>query len=190
MKSARRGNVTVVPMRSLRPILVSVCILYACQPAPETKRVQNDSVCSLAPGLCEKTCAGCDDMSACYRNGGECPGEEGTPIYFRDFVDKGDDIFGPGCHFSFSDAACTQNGTFVNGDSCASATVLVEYTLTLPCHAGCAEPRECDLECLFRGLGTGKCVRVPHFCGPNQNSARCVCEREPPPPEPVPSHPT
>src|SRR5689334_17037843 len=161
-------------MKAFGAFLVSVCMVSACRPGPESKRAHDDDICTLAPEHCQKSCAGCDDVSACYRNGGECLMQGGVPIYFRDFADQGDQPFAPGCHFSFSDAACTQKGAFVNGDSCASPTVLVEYTVTLPCHDGCAEPRECDLECLFRGLGTGKCVRVPHFCGPNQHSARCV----------------
>jgi len=114
----------------------------------------------------------------------------GTEIYFRDFADKDADVLAPGCHYSFSDAACTLNGSFVNGDVCLNETSIMEYTLTLPCHDGCAERRECDEECGKLGLGSGKCIEVPHFCGPNQNSARCVCDKKPPPPEPLPTNPT
>lgn len=143
-------------------------------------------VCDLDRARCERLCKGCDDLAACLEAGGECTRRNGQQVWNQDVADVGDDVFVGGCHFQFTDAACTQNAAFLLGDGCAAdGKTIFEWTRT-PCHDVCSDSRDCDVECRRSNLGPGVCVRLPNHCGPNMGSAYCKCQLGQPPPPPGP----
>ena len=151
------------------------------EPAPS---VESRS-CDLDPDRCERLCAGCDDREGCFQAGGECPQLAGAKVWNQDLGDPGDDVFIGGCHFQYTDAACTLNARFLDGDACGPNTTIFEWVKT-PCHEVCSDVRDCDVECRRHNLGAGVCVRLPNHCGPGLNSAYCKCELGQPPPPPAP----
>jgi hypothetical protein len=142
-------------------------------------------VCAADPARCERLCAGCDDREQCFRDAGECRQAGGNVFSNEDTGDPGDWVFIAGCHYHFTDAACTQNRTFLDGDRCFSAVLIAEWSKS-PCHDVCNVIRDCDVECRRLRLGGGTCVTIPDHCGRDQSSAYCRCTNGQPPPPPGP----
>jgi hypothetical protein len=98
--------------------------------------------------------------------------------YFQDENDGGDNYEIPGCHYSYTDAACAANDPnrkFFAGDVCEDRFVILEW-LDRTCHEETDRTRyNCDEECKAMGKGGGFCVPVPDACGPGNHSARCEC---------------
>ena len=173
---------------------VGVCLglvtflALGCASGPARERSPADiDVCAADPARCERLCAGCDDREQCFRDAGECHQRAGNAVSNKDTFDPGDWVFLGGCHYQYSDAACTQNPVFLDGDMCLDNVVIGEWTTT-PCHDVCFDTRDCDVECRRLGLGAGTCVRLPDYCGPGRSSAYCKCQNgQPPPPMPNPT---
>ena len=118
------------------------------------------------------TAEDCGPGIAC--NSGRC-----AQVYWIDDTDAGDDVWTPGCHWQFSDAACTQDRSFYKGDYCEEerTDILQEYTKR-PCHSDPDRKRyDCDLECRRKYGVPGECVTVQNACGEGNPSAKCVCLR-------------
>ena len=116
------------------------------------------------------TAEDCGPGIAC--NSGRC-----AQVYWIDDTDAGDDIWKPGCHWQFSDAACAHDKSFYKGDSCEKEEILHEYT-NLKCHSDPDRNRyDCDRECQRKYGVPGECVTVADACGAGNPSAKCVCLR-------------
>lgn len=125
---------------------------------------------SYLPARCE-TAEECGPGVAC--SAGLC-----AQVYWIDDTDKGDDIWTPGCHWRFSDAACKQNRAFHSGDFCEDekkSDILEEYTNQV-CHTAADRKRyDCDRECKRKHGVPGDCVTAKDACGKGNPSAKCVC---------------
>src|SRR5688572_10313962 len=81
-----------------------------CSAGPaKVDSVVDFDVCGADPARCERLCAGCDDREQCFRDAGECRQMAGQAISNEDTGDPGDWIFIGGCHYHYTDPACTQN---------------------------------------------------------------------------------
>jgi hypothetical protein len=133
-------------------------------------------LCQAEPAICQLLCAKSPDPGACMEANGNC---QAPDVYYIDDVafDKAGDIWTAGCHWSFSDAVCTQNKAFHLGDLCGEGNrnAIIEWNNS-ECHGaqGDIDMLDCADECKRRGLA-GTCVHVPNHCGPGQHSARCEC---------------
>src|SRR5437899_172801 len=94
--------------------------------------------------------------------------------FYMEKVDNGDDPLNPGCHYEYTDSACSQAGeSFYMGDFCADSTHLVEFTLT-KCHPPrCRKTHDCK-----KAFGTN-CVTDANFCGDGLDSAHCEVTEAP-----------
>ena len=166
---------------------IAVLLLIGCSskhpnisefPAPVTL---TKDVCSREPELCEKSCADCKDRKDCMLNNGVC---KTGGLHFNDSADTGNDIWTPGCHYEYKDAACTQNQNFFLGDICGTKNPkeIIEWTVSA-CHGaiGDREIFDCDKECKRADLGRGTCVVVPNVCA-GKDSAACKCDKPLPTP--------
>jgi len=130
--------------------------------------------CALDRERCERLCQGCDDRDDCFYRGGECLRRQGAVLFKKDDHDDGDDVFTGGCHYQCTDAACTQNVTFLAGDACLGPTKIAEWTQSRV-HDSCLSVYDCDGECKRRGKSAGTCKPLPELCGAGRASAACVC---------------
>ncbi len=142
----------------------------------------NTGQCSNPPVADGTTC---DDTIAatpydsCW--GGVCVGTNQPPqgsAYYKDDTDNGNDAFNAGCHWSYSDAACSQNKTFSAGDQCFPNGMDLREWTDQNCHPFMpldVQIHYCDAECINAGFQNGSCVTVPNHCGPGNDSAKCVC---------------
>lgn len=116
----------------------------------------------------------CGDRAECAP-GVPCRAGVCATTYYIDDTDNADDPFSAGCHWQFTDAACTLNKAFYKGDYCTDGTHLEEYT-NPQCHTDPdRKSYDCDAECKKLGKIAGECVVVENACGDGNNSARCRC---------------
>lgn len=96
-------------------------------------------------------------------------------VYFQDDTDAGDDPFTAGCHWSYSDPACTDDKSFLSADGCYNKRDLWEWTLQ-KCHGptGDVKRYDCERLCRAEGHATGICEPVAEVCD-GRPSARCRC---------------
>lgn len=99
--------------------------------------------------------------------------------FYKDTRDGGGNIFEPGCHRVYDNAACPAQGALfrASGDLCQNATRLAEWT-----NAQCHPTRpidssrfDCNAECRRIGADAGACVTVKNFCAAGIDSAKCEC---------------
>jgi hypothetical protein len=135
---------------------------------------------AIVPVMLVFAVAGCSDAA---RTRSELAASEETvrkdgAIYFIDGTDAGDDPFTAGCHWKFTDPACTQNRQFHSGDFCSGEKNLNLYEWTSQvCHPPQGDMKfyDCDAECKRLRKAPGHCESVAKACGADA-SARCVCE--------------
>ncbi len=118
--------------------------------------------------------------------------------WFQDEVDGGDKPLVAGCHYEYSDPACSMNKSFLEGDKCLTKKILREWTGWDPagpfggpqaCHQHFQDSDpllgldtrnyDCDAYCKKTNNNqnaTGKCVVVQNVCDNNTKpSAQCEC---------------
>jgi len=100
-------------------------------------------------------------------------------------MDRGPDIWLPGCHVSCNQNNCTGVGTPKWGDRCVDQTEIDEW-FERTCHVRLGDHYrdDCDAKCKQLGLGAGQCVTDADYCGGGIDSAHCVCEKGSPVPSP------
>jgi hypothetical protein len=100
--------------------------------------------------------------------------------YFRDEGDGGDDPLAGGCHYKFTDPACTLNKRLAYQDECLDRVTLLEWTDTT-CHSALpldTKTYDCDAECIVRGFRLGRCSYRNTGCplsGGGLPPAQCIC---------------
>lgn len=120
------------------------------------------------------TAAQCAEDAVCPA-GLSCQGGFCVAEYYQDTTDGGDNYMVPGCHWAFTDAACTQHQQFYAGDACLDLVHLAEWH-DRTCHQNMDVAKyNCDDECKQMGHGAGRCVPVKNACGPGNDSAKCLC---------------
>jgi hypothetical protein len=158
-------------------------------PIPDVSTIEIDRhYCDKYPAVCEQRCAGCPDKQRCFASGGECATDvAGAETHIRDEMDRGPDIWLPGCHFYY-DPGCVGNKQIRWGDACREKDTIEEW-FERECHADAADHYfdDCNLKCQQLGLGKGWCVTDVGFCGEGVSSAHCECEKGRPIPPPTPT---
>lgn len=100
--------------------------------------------------------------------------------FYQDEGDAGDDPFVGGCHFGFTDTACTVGKTFVGQDECLDRVQLREWTDDT-CHPRLPFDQkiyDCNNECIARGHRVGRCSYRQTACPLSPGGvppAECVC---------------
>jgi hypothetical protein len=158
--------------------------LGGCRTAADARADRGAAFCAAAPEQCEQRCAKCPDRDGCFASGGECG--MGAVGSLDDSGDQGADVFTPGCHQEYADAACTQGQAFFGVDECTDANprTIWEWTLST-CHlpTGDIADFDCDVECRRVGRGGGRCAWADNVCY-GRRSAYCRCD-VPPAPDPT-----
>jgi len=159
-------------------IFITACNQQNSKPEP-----LDLSLCEYASGVCKELCANCSEFNACMAADGECPvAAVANNFWIDDNTDGGDDMWTAGCHYSYSNNACSLNQRFHRGDLCVDSNpkLLIEWT-NAACHApqGDVNFYDCDKECKKKGLGGGSCSIVKNACGNNRDSAKCECIANP-----------
>jgi hypothetical protein len=162
--------------------LIAVLLLAGCfskqpklsdLPAPIAL---TEDVCSREPELCTESCKSCKDKQGCLLKNGECGSGK---LYFDDRNDVGADIWTPGCHYEYTNPACSKKQTFFLGDVCGNKNPneIIEWTVST-CHGQLGDRKifDCDKECKRNDLGGGTCVELPDVCNGNP-SAACKCDK-------------
>jgi hypothetical protein len=109
-----------------------------------------------------------DEMYAFFCDDGECL------LYFIDEEDGGDAPFAPGCHYSFSDAACSEDKTFFQGDVCLGGPSYLMEWVRAECHqARDKKFYSCDYLCRSQFGTHGRCATA--LCPSGNSSAVCEC---------------
>ena len=158
-------------MTGLCSLMALLLGLVACMQRPKTVEVE--------PPVEKPAFTLCDREGECT-NGAQCVEGLCTTYYFQDDTDTSHDIFNPGCHWAYTDSACTQNRQLFKPDTCEGRAkpqiYMIEWELQ-QCHpqTGDADWINCDKECKLRGAGMGICVMVPDVCA-GHASAKCVCD--------------
>jgi hypothetical protein len=157
---------TLLWLRICLIVIVSLIVLGSC-----TKKAP-----TVAIDLHEsKSRAKCTTREECG-SGLNCENGFCAQAYWQDDTDNGDDIWTPGCHWQFTDKACSLNKTFYKGDYCTDETHLEEYT-DQKCHTDPdRKSYDCDQECKKIGKIGGKCVTVKDACQKGNDSAKCKCD--------------
>lgn len=160
-------------------------------PIPDVSTLTIDrNFCENNVATCERLCAGCADKELCFKTGGECPGAPPPAIgTLQDQMDRGPDVWIPGCHFQFRQAGCVNGGPWT-GDFCEKDGVTINEWFNVACHdaQGDHYKENCDTLCKKIGLGAGRCVTDKAVCPGAIDSAHCVCEKGQP--GPTPQNPT
>lgn len=98
--------------------------------------------------------------------------------FLREEVDGGDDPFVGGCHYSYSDAACTEGRKFAYPEICRDTEVLLENT-DPNCHPPLPLDQravDCKAECIAKGKEGGFCTMgLAPPCEGRVLTGRCVC---------------
>ena len=169
------------PGRRVGPLLCLLALAGACGHPEAVDRAKRSA---FPPGTPHDFADGaqlCESDGDCP-NGLPCQRGLCANLYYQDEVDQGDDVFNPGCHFSYSDPACTQNRMFHSGDLCRDHVTLLEWV-----DNGCHDDMDlfttnCNLVCQTARprFDRGVCINVVNICGPGLLSARCFCYNLPP----------
>jgi len=103
-------------------------------------------------------------------------------VHWADDTDAGDDIWKGGCHWKYSDAACSNDKTFFRGDACKDRNKTLKEWYKQECHGPTNDKKfyKCKDECIKAGHAGGSCVTLPNHCGDGNNSAKCECNDDMP----------
>ena len=152
---------------------------HVIAPIPDVRTIKTDThFCETNAAICERRCAGCSDKVRCFASGGECRADvAGAETHIRDEMDRGPDIWLPGCHVYYDNIGCTGPKKTMWGDTCRSPTDIDEW-FERTCHIDLGDHYldDCNAKCKQLGLGAGKCVTDVGFCSGGINSAHCECE--------------
>jgi hypothetical protein len=120
-----------------------------------------------------KSDADCERTQVCLQT--VCHQQEDAEVFWRDEEDGGDDPWRAGCHYKYTDAACTKDKEWYEGDACLDDVQLLEWR-DQTCTTRLAPSLwDCRVECRKAHYSDGRCSMHEGVCARIGWSANCVC---------------